>query len=306
MDSYLHIAKKVLREARQPLSAQQILKAAYQLQIVPRDLFGRTQHKTLHARLSTDILHHRFKSDFYRPAPGRFFLRVFQTDPTIPERYQKEYIAPLRSAQLGRFDVLSLPRKVIGKLAGGVGRLRLGDVNPAKWRYRRLDDTRRNLDILAIRLLVLLLNDGQVLLRQRRPLGEGEMPSRTAVGFEGFVKGEDRSLFSEDEIGLIDAAVRTVAEGLDLAPTVLVQLKPLRRFDDAIVLYEQHIEPSSDDLVVIVSLDCSQTPEVLEATQRPDTYQWQRLPLQVNNLDRFDRWSLRILADTALQREVVC
>jgi hypothetical protein len=39
MDSYLEIARKVLREARQPLSARQILKAAYQLQIVPRDLY---------------------------------------------------------------------------------------------------------------------------------------------------------------------------------------------------------------------------------------------------------------------------
>ena len=50
------IARRVLQEARQPLSAKEILQVAYQMQIVPPDLFGRTQHKTLQARLFTDIL----------------------------------------------------------------------------------------------------------------------------------------------------------------------------------------------------------------------------------------------------------
>jgi hypothetical protein len=54
MNSYLTIASKVLSEARQPLSAVQILRAAYDLQIVPRDLYGKTQHKTLQARIAED------------------------------------------------------------------------------------------------------------------------------------------------------------------------------------------------------------------------------------------------------------
>src|SRR6266576_3935001 len=110
MDSYLEIAKKVLLEARQPLSARQILKTAYQLQLVAPDLYGRTQHKTLQARLATDILHRRSRSEFYRTGPGRFFLRAMQTDRTIPVRYRREYTAPLRAAQLGRFDVLTISR----------------------------------------------------------------------------------------------------------------------------------------------------------------------------------------------------
>src|SRR5262245_60488185 len=103
MNSYLTIAAKVLREARQPLSASQILKAAYQLQIVPATLYGKTQHKTLHARLAEDILRHRNKSIFIRTEPGRFFLRSLLHDRTISPRHKKEYIAPLRADQLENF-----------------------------------------------------------------------------------------------------------------------------------------------------------------------------------------------------------
>ncbi len=76
MDAYLHIAEEVLRLERRPMSARAMLVAAYRHNIVPSHLFGRTQHKTLGARLSKDILERREKSAFFRTAPGRFFLRA--------------------------------------------------------------------------------------------------------------------------------------------------------------------------------------------------------------------------------------
>lgn len=305
MDSYLKIAKKVLLEARQPLSARQILKLAYQLQVVPPDLYGRTQHKTLQARLSTDILQQRFRSEFYRTGPGRFFLRVFQADRTIPAHYLREYAAPLRAAQLGRFDVLTISRHAAYRMAEATaGPLRMIDISRVSWRYVRMDETRRNLDALAFRIVVLLLSDGRILLRQKRPVSEGEMPSRTAVGFEGFVKREDKSLFSKDAAGLFDAALRTISEWLTVSPTTLARLDPLKSYEDLPVLYEERGEPASDDMVIVLSFDCSRVPEVLEATKRSGTYDWQPLPLSANDLDRFDRWSARIIADPSLQAAV--
>lgn len=305
MDSYLEIARKVLREARQPLSPRQILKVAYQLQIVPRDLYGRTQHKTLQARLATDILHRRVRSEFYRTGPGQFFLRAMQGDRTIPARYRREYIAPVRAAQLGRFDVLTVPRRATVNLAEATaGRLRVADISSLPWRYQRMDEARRNLNVLAFRIIVLLLSEGRMLLRQKRQLADGEMPLRTGIGFESFVKRDDRSLFSGDDVGLFDAALRTIAEWLDLSPAVLARLHPLKTYADTPVLFEERDEPASDDLVIIVSFDCSCAPEVVHATRLAGTYDWQQLPVRANDLDRFDRWSARILADVSLQAAV--
>jgi hypothetical protein len=305
MDSYLEIAKKVLLEARLPLGARQMLKLAYQLQIVPPDLYGRTQHKTLQARLSTDILHRRRGSEFYRTAPGRFFLRAMQADRDIPARYRREHTAPLRAAQLGRFDVLTISRRATHRVAEPTsGRLRMADISNLPCRYVRMIESRCDPDTLAFRIVVLLLSEGRMLLRQRRPASEGEIPSHSAVGVEGFVKRDDRSLFSNDDVGLFDAALRTISEWLRLSPRVLARLDPLGTYADAPVLYEQSGTPASDDLVIIVSFDCSRAPEVLEATRDSGNYDWQTLPLRVNDVNRFDRWSKRIVTDASLQTAI--
>jgi hypothetical protein len=301
MDSYLEIAKKVLKEARQPLSAREILKAAYQLQIVPRDLYGRTQHKTLQARLATDILHHRGKGDFYRTGPGRFFLRALQNDHALPVRYRQEYLAPVRAAQLGRFDVLTISRLAIRTLASTrAGRLSLSDIATSFWGYHRMEETRAALEILPFRVTVVLLQDGKILLRQKRPGINGVLLSSTAVGFEGVIRSDDRSLFSEDDAGLMDAALRTLAEWLDLTPELLERLEPLRSYEEATVCFDERDVPASDDMMIILSFDCSTVPEVVEATQRTSTYEWQPFPLRTNDPGRFDRWAAYILENPSL------
>jgi len=69
----------------------QILRAAYDLQIVPRDLYGKTQHKTLQARIAEDILRNRGRSEFVRTERGRFFLRSLLADASMSRRFKGEY-----------------------------------------------------------------------------------------------------------------------------------------------------------------------------------------------------------------------
>ena len=66
LDSYLNIAEAMLRDARRPLTAMEILELAYTSEIVPSQLHGKTQHKTMGARLSEDILLRRERSTFFR------------------------------------------------------------------------------------------------------------------------------------------------------------------------------------------------------------------------------------------------
>ncbi len=306
MDSYLDIARKVLVETRRPLSARQILKIAYRMQVVPADLFGRTQHKTLQARLSTEILHHKARTDFYRTGPGMFSLRSLGGDPGSVAPRTREYLAPSRAAQLGRFEVLVFARSSLCALSPGDGvRLRAIDLRQAFGDHSMLKDLTRDGNVVPLRLMVLLLHEGSLLLRQRRPVEIGSIPSRTAAGFEGVVRRDDKQLFSEDDFGLMEAASRTVAEWLSLSPLILSRLRPLTAECRAPVLFEEGSEPAADDLMVFLAFDCADVPEVVEATRDRATFDWQHLPVRANDLDRFDRWSARILEDRSLQTAAV-
>ena len=303
MDSYLEIAKRVLKEARQPLSARQILKSAYQLQIVPRDLYGRTQHKTLQARLSTDILKRRTRSDFYRTGPGKFFLRILLHDGSIPARHRREYLAPLRAAQLGRFDVLGFSRAEIRRLAIG-GALRIRELFSLKWRYYRMDEIRRDAAIVPFRFLLLVVDDQRILLNVHRPSNEGDFSHRSTLGLPGIVKREDRCLFSTDEIGFPDAALRTLIEHFDLPGSAIAAVEEPWRWSHAHLLFDERDKPAVDDLMAIISFKCSGVVEVTSAVDALSSMEWLRLPIQANDLDRFDRWSSQIVGDAALQAEV--
>jgi hypothetical protein len=306
MDSYLAIAQSVLRSSRQPLSARQILKTAYQLQLVPRDLYGRTQHKTLHARLATDIVDNRSKSAFYRTGPGRFFLRSLQSDRSIPPRYREEYHAPLRAAQLGRFDVMAFPRAPLAEF----GLKTRSPFPPSKlltlpWRFVRLYNLRRDTRFVPFRFLLLLTANGRLFVDNRKPvLADGDLHRRSAIGIEGFVKRGDLSLFSADQIGLLDAAARTFFEQFDLPHHVLPALEDPSRWSKAHGVIDTSGGPAGADLVIYLSFRCAGISEIVEVMDARPSAEWVSMPITLNDIEGFDRWSSRLIGDIALQADL--
>ncbi|MDZ4056568.1 MAG: winged helix-turn-helix domain-containing protein, partial [Polynucleobacter sp.] len=110
LDAYLDIAYRVLREARRPLPPREILRHAFASGYVPASLYGQTQHKTLQARLSEDILLRRERSAFFRTKPGYFFLREFIADPSIPTEFRTPILARRRRRELAYVEALALDR----------------------------------------------------------------------------------------------------------------------------------------------------------------------------------------------------
>jgi hypothetical protein len=115
MASYLEIAAKVLLASRVPLSAREILERAYLENLVPKHLYGKTQHKTLQARLSEDILSKRDRSLFFRTDPGRFFLKRFVSDSSIPEELKTEFPARRRARDLHYTGILALEKSDLSR-----------------------------------------------------------------------------------------------------------------------------------------------------------------------------------------------
>ncbi|USU08828.1 winged helix-turn-helix domain-containing protein [Sphingomonadaceae bacterium OTU29MARTA1] len=306
MDSYLLIARAVLKNSRQPLSARQILRAAHQLQLIPRELFGRTQHKTLQARLASDILNHRSKSEFYRTAPGRFYLRARQNDGLLPMRYRHEYHAPLRAAQLGRFDVVAFPRTSFATFnERGPGSISLNKLFSLPWRFMRLHSLRRDARYLPLRFLLILSTDEQLLIDNRKPLvQDGDFHSRSSVGLEGYVKASDLSLFSGDQFGLIDAAMRTLLEAFDLPRNVVPTLEDADRWSAPHPIIDNDNQSTDLDLITYICFRCSGIDPILNAIEDRSTAEWVPAPITVNDLTRFDKWSARLIGDVNLQRSL--
>lgn len=117
MNSYLHIAQKIIQFYRHPMTAKSILSEAYKSNLLPDFLYGKTQQKTLQARLSEDILKNKEKSLFFRVKPGVFFLREFISDKTINEQDKQEYHAKrrCRDLYLHQFPIVCLEKNKISK-----------------------------------------------------------------------------------------------------------------------------------------------------------------------------------------------
>ncbi len=89
----------VLSIAGRPLRPAEMLEEAWIRKLMPRHLFGLTQHKTLHARLSEDIVRLGENSRFCRTAPGTFFLRSSW-------HCKPKYVARRRKLDLNKTPIL--------------------------------------------------------------------------------------------------------------------------------------------------------------------------------------------------------
>ena len=99
------------------MSPKAILALAYRGGLVPVQLHGRTQHKTLQARISEDIVLRRDHSAFFRTAPGRFFLREFLADSSVPQEWRQPISTRRRFRELLRGPALAVNRGDLGRLA---------------------------------------------------------------------------------------------------------------------------------------------------------------------------------------------
>lgn len=290
MNSYLSIAAKVLLETRQPLSARQILEAAYRLQIVPEQLFGKTQHKTLGARLSVEILQHGIKSEFVRTGPGRYFLRSLLENPATPERHRKEYFAPIRSTQLRRFDVLTFSRDAIATLSYGYELIPLEKILTIRGTFHQLSDLRKKSELIPLQIFVILTSENKILFRGKAT-SDGRGQAQPALGIVDFIRRDDRSLFSRDSVGLHEAATRAISEQLRLPYHRIVELEPDFLLDEVKCLVTNgEIEGER-----IVALLPYKAPQSMQSFWFGDCVEWEELPLRINDLESLDYCSRLLL-----------
>ncbi len=108
LNSYLKLAYLAISIAARPLHASEILSISNRFGLTPDHLFGKTQIKTLNARLSEYILNNGDDGLFFRTAPAVYYLKhLSQTDD--PYKTVEAYSAVRRLKTVSEENVLVCP-----------------------------------------------------------------------------------------------------------------------------------------------------------------------------------------------------
>lgn len=283
------------------MSAKSILNAAYRARIVPEHLKGKTQHKTLQARLSEDILHHRSSSLFYRTDPGIFFLCELISDPAIPDKYKEKFQARRRTRDLQKDVPLGVRRSF---LRAWINENAERSVETFFENAEICDSVRYLEDFddpeFAVLWTFSLVRRGGRALSYRIGRYRDDRDSfanKRSIGFPGVVTAGDRTFFSQDDYGAADNALSVILLDLDLSINAFKNgdmLRPEARF---------LLEAGGDDGVSVALLVLEWTcPEWFEPTTLRLSLNdpcWMDLSVAPNNPDDFEPWSRTTLRRVA-------
>lgn len=296
MNSYFQIAQEVLRSARRPLSARTILETAYRFNLVPAHLYGTTQHKTLQARLSESILEDRERSLFFRTAPGRFFLREFLEDNSIPEKFREPIRAQRRKRSLNKSPSLALEFNDFYHKFPSAFRfvdrdLFIKYLNSGGAIY---SNPRRNSEAQCfVRAYVCVIREGEILTYRHGLYREGrdEFLNKRSVGFASYVDIGKNDLFTRHDLGITYAGVSSTQIDLDM-PNDSIDIDNIAELKFFVISGSSDTERSA---LAIIRFNC---PEWFEPTSRRlaiNDLQWMSLEHRVSQIDDFDPWSQDVM-----------
>lgn len=300
VDAYLKIAEEVLRAKRRPLSPRAILNLAYLSELVPAHLYGKTQHKTLQARLSEDILLNRERSMFFRTAPGRFFLREFMRDTSLPHEHRTPIVARRRVRDWHRGPALAFKR---GDLLEMDAVEHVVDRNRPyslikRGKYSYVDPGRAKEDDVFACSFVAVVREMCVLsyrVGRYREDRDGFF-NRRSLGFYTLIGPEDQTFFSAGDAGIALGGIRATKLDLDLVQVESDDIGEgaYPRID--YFVYHHRDETPGAFLISLVRLACPDWYEPLQRRLAINDLQWLNLQSKFNHLEDFEPWS-RSLAD---------
>jgi len=225
MSEFLIVAQKVLAEKGEPMRPKDIVEFAFRNKLFSDNVAGKTPHQTMKAKLSVDIRRHGSSSKFIRTAPGRFFLRELIDG----RRGQYDALPLMPPNEANR--ILVFPSKLLdtfGRFQGVTKnwkRIARSLLTPSCFYMNRLAAESDN-DHKQILTYIMVRKDDRLLAYKRGTFNRVEdfLKGAQCIGFGGHVSEKDLNLFSSDDLGLIESAIRELKEELDLPASDLQRL----------------------------------------------------------------------------------
>lgn len=273
-----------------------ILRDAFLLELMPSHLHGETQHKTLQARLSEDILHGRECSKFVRTEPGKFFLRSFLSDDTIPAEFRTPIKARRRKRELTPDPVLCIAKESLHKLEQQDRRDQWSVYEELRQsgELSYFEVKKRPEGHIPIWCFVMLVREECVLsYRVGRYRAQDEnLTSKRTVGFTTLVTEAQQTLFNHHDLGVIEAGVTALA--LDIDFPMDVEVLEGETSDVASVVTVRQDDDIQAALLVIETV----CPTWFEPTTRRlsmNDMKWIPFRVPPNHLEDFDPWTQAVV-----------
>jgi len=293
LSSYLHIAEQVLSLVRRPLTPRSILREAYLLGAVPKHLHGKTQHKTLQARLSEDILRKREQSAFFRTKPGHFFLRRFLTDASIPVEFRQPVTARRRTRDLLRGPALAIHvqtlKEAIGTKPHAEPHLLKTIMDGGHYEYI---NPKKQVTNQALLWAVATLTKANKVLCYRSGKyrdDRDQFAQKRCVSFSSLVLESDRTFFDLHSFGIENSAFAAVAVDLDISLTDYT--KQEAHFSSDLKFIARSDAGGSEAILAFVEVKAPEWYEPAANRLSLNNVHWLDLSVPPNNIDDFDPWS---------------
>lgn len=298
MGTYLVIAEKVLENSLEPLNALEILKRAYLDDLIPTHLYGKTQHKTLHARISEDIRKYGERSSFYRVEPGVFFLRRLKE--RLDDQQVTEFFARPRFRELHRNPVMIIPEGTIAGIRSSDDFLGIIETKKLlkhkKIHFKNIKQLTDKQDI-PVWAFVIVCKDQEILTYRQghyRQQRDSFLNQRT-IGFSSLVEHGSATLFDTEDHGLVSSGLKSAIADLGFSEHSIDLHEEKKQAALEFSFVFEDIS-SGTELVCVVTYEC---PVWLEPSKRKlaiNDLQWVRTSHPVNNIDDFDPWSKKIIS----------
>jgi hypothetical protein len=153
--------------------------------------------------------------------------------------------------------------------------------------------------------VVVILCRGQHLLLHRTPSKFGDsLDGKLSIGLIGFVKREDRTLFATDNLGIQEAAERTLSEQLYMSYNVIKELSPVFDFYTTRCIVDVDDLKLENAIAAVVVFKCPMTKKFDELFSSLNTFEWHSRPTKINNSEQFDPWS-RYMIETPILENIL-
>lgn len=294
MSAYLEIAERVLSESRRPLAAKTILDIAYQNGLVPDHLYGETQHKTLQARISEDIVELRERSRFFRTEPGKFFLRHFLHDASLPEQFRQPVPTRRRARQLKPKYALGIPKAYLSSFRNRKGPIEPGNVYETLLSVRPIDTKSASYSDDVLIWSFAIVRRGSLILTYRSGAYREDRDSfllRRSIGFSAVVEPSDQTLFNQRALGIPERGINAAKTDLEILGQDLENAQADLYSDVRYFVYSEQAAA----LIGVVYYEC---PIWFEPTRRRlsmHDVRWHAPNISINNIEDFDPWSQLVL-----------
>jgi predicted NUDIX family phosphoesterase len=295
-NAYLDIAERTIRETGRPLHPKEMLKIASDSELIPQHLSGKTQYKTLAARLSTEIRTNEKKSPFLRTAANRFFLRDLMTP------NHQEYQAPKRQKTLHNESVLTVSDAFLRE-ASAIGIFSnvpqfLQAISESDYlRYVVRKSAEKRFDIKQIISYALVFRRDHILTYRRGIFNNAadELQGKRSIGFGGHVTDEDLNLFDSAGLGIVENARRELCEELVFDGREQRHLDLPTSFSFLCGLNSYETIEARKHIAISLVYFCSNDFVPAKNEMSVNDLRWTCLNEQENNLDDFEPWSQDIL-----------